>query len=42
MQKGLIDVRPLITHTLPLESAVEAFTIAGDRKRSMKVQLKFA
>lgn len=41
MQKRLIDVTPLITHTLPLDRAVEAFELAGDRSRAMKVQLTF-
>lgn len=42
MQKGLIDVKPLITHTLHFEQAGEAFALASDRQRSMKVQLQFA
>jgi L-idonate 5-dehydrogenase len=41
MGKGLIDVKPLITATLPYASAVEAFELASDRSRSMKVQLAF-
>ncbi|HRD77743.1 MAG TPA: L-idonate 5-dehydrogenase, partial [Hyphomicrobiaceae bacterium] len=40
--KRLVDVRPLITATLPVEKAVEAFGLASDRGRSMKVQLSFA
>ncbi len=39
--KGLIDVKPLITDTLPVDLAVEAFEIASDRSRSMKTQLSF-
>jgi len=39
--KGLIDVKPLISATLPFTRAVEAFELAGDRSRSMKVQLAF-
>jgi L-idonate 5-dehydrogenase len=42
MQGGLIDVKPLITHTLPLERAEEAFRIASDRSRAMKAQITFA
>jgi L-idonate 5-dehydrogenase len=38
---GAIDVRPLITDTLPLAEAVRAFELAGDRSQSMKVQLAF-
>lgn len=41
MQKGLIDVKPLITQTLPLARAVEAFGIAADRSRAMKAQIAF-
>lgn len=42
MQAGLIDVAPLITHTLPLADAEQAFTIANDRTRAMKAQIAFA
>lgn len=42
MQKGLIRVDPLISHTLPLSRAVEAFELAADRRRAMKVQIAFA
>jgi L-idonate 5-dehydrogenase len=41
MGKGLIDVKPLISETLPFERAVEAFELASDRSRAMKVQLAF-
>lgn len=41
MQLGLIDVKPLISHTLPLEKAVEAFELASDRSSAMKVQISF-
>ncbi len=37
-----IDLRPIISHSLPLERAVEAFALAGDRSRACKVQLTFA
>ena len=42
MQKGLIDVKPLITHTLPLARAIEAFTLANDRTQAMKAQIAFS
>ncbi|WP_112321058.1 L-idonate 5-dehydrogenase [Oceanibium sediminis] len=42
MQKGLIDVRPLITQTFALDDAVEAFQTAGDRTRAVKAQISFA
>ena len=41
MSKGLIDVRPLITETVPLDRARDAFDLANDRSRSMKVQIAF-
>ncbi len=41
MQKRLIDVKPLITHTLPLNDAVAAFELANDRTSAIKVQLEF-
>ena len=42
MRQGLIDVKPLITHTMPLDRALEAFTIASDRTQAMKAQISFA
>ena len=42
MQKRLIDVRPLHTHTFVLDKADTAFETAGDRAQAMKVQLDFA
>ena len=41
MQKGLIDVKPLITQTMPLDDAIAAFEIAGDRNQAMKAQIAF-
>mgnify|MGYP001590812046 CR=1 FL=1 len=41
MQKGLIDVRPLITHSLPLAEALAAIQIAADRSRAIKAQIVF-
>ena len=41
MQSGRIDVKPLISHTLPLEDAVQAFELATDRSQSMKAQISF-
>jgi L-idonate 5-dehydrogenase len=39
--KGLIDVKPLISATAPLANARDAFELASDRSRSMKVQIAF-
>ncbi len=36
-----VDVKPLLTEIFPLEDAVKAFDTAGDRSRSMKVQIAF-
>ena len=41
MQSGLVDVKPVITHTIPLDEAELAFRIANDRGRSMKTQIAF-
>jgi L-idonate 5-dehydrogenase len=42
MQKRLIDVKPLITHTLPLDQAEAAFRLASDRSQAMKTQIAFS
>jgi len=36
-----VDLKPLLTGVYGLEEVVKAFEIAGDRSRSMKVQLSF-
>jgi L-idonate 5-dehydrogenase len=41
MGKGLVDVKPLLTQMIPFEQAVDAFSLASDRSRAMKVQLAF-
>lgn len=41
MRQGLIDVTPLISHTLPLDRAAEGFALASDRSCAMKVQIAF-
>jgi L-idonate 5-dehydrogenase len=42
MQKGLIDVKPLITHTVGLDEAERAFRLASDRSQAMKAQIVFS
>ncbi|MCW1920719.1 L-idonate 5-dehydrogenase [Rhodobacter sp. KR11] len=42
MQKRLIDVRPLITHTVALDQAESAFRLASDRAQAMKAQIVFS
>ena len=42
MQKGIIDVKPFITHTFSLDKAEEAFkTALNPDEKSMKTQIKF-
>jgi L-idonate 5-dehydrogenase len=41
IKEGRINVKPIITATLPVDRAVEAFEMAADRKSQMKVQLTF-
>ncbi len=41
MRKGLIDVKPLITHSFALDDFAHAFATASDRTQAMKVQLEF-
>ena len=38
---GAIDILPLLTHSIPFKKAIEAFEIANDRSKSLKVQLVF-
>jgi L-idonate 5-dehydrogenase len=42
MQKGLIDVKPLITHTVGLDQVESAFRLASDRSQAMKAQIVFS
>jgi L-idonate 5-dehydrogenase len=39
---GRVDLMPLVSATIPLSDAREAFELAADRSRAMKVQLAFA
>jgi L-idonate 5-dehydrogenase len=41
IKEGRIDVKPIITATLPIERAAEAFEMAADRTTQTKVQLTF-
>lgn len=38
---GKINVKPMITQAYSVDQAIEAFELAGDRSKAMKVQLKF-
>ena len=41
MRKGLIDVKPLMTHTVELAEAKSGFELASDRSQAMKVHIEF-
>jgi len=41
ISRGLIDVTPLLTETIPLAEAQRAFELASDKSQAMKVQLSF-
>ncbi|MFM0208558.1 L-idonate 5-dehydrogenase [Paraburkholderia sediminicola] len=41
IKEGRINVKPIITATLPIERAIEAFDLAADRSAQMKVQITF-
>ena len=41
MLGGLIDLKPLVTHTVPIDRAEEAFLVANDRSQAMKAQIDF-
>jgi L-idonate 5-dehydrogenase len=42
INEGRVDMRPMITASFPLSQAREAFELASDRTRAMKVLLDFA
>jgi L-idonate 5-dehydrogenase len=41
INQGLVDLKPLISATLPYRDAARAFTLAADRSQAMKVLLDF-
>lgn len=41
ISRRAIDVRPLLTTSFPIEEARQAFELASDRSKAMKVQLRF-
>jgi L-idonate 5-dehydrogenase len=41
INEGRVDLRPVITRSFPMSQAREAFEMAGDRKRAMKVLIDF-
>ncbi|MEQ8586938.1 MAG: L-idonate 5-dehydrogenase [Thalassobaculaceae bacterium] len=41
LASGRIDTGPLLSHSFPVEEAMQAFRTAADRRRAMKVQIRF-
>jgi len=41
LNKGLVDVKPLISATVPYRDSARAFVLAADRSQAMKVILNF-
>ncbi len=41
INEGLVDLRPVISHVMPVDDAVKAFTLAADKTQAMKVQIDF-
>ena len=41
INEGLVDLRPVISHVLGVDDAVQAFRLAGDKRQAMKVQIDF-
>lgn len=41
LSTGMVKVEPLLTKCFSIDAAVEAFELAGDRSRAMKVQIAF-
>ena len=39
IDSGAVDLRPLITTSLPIDQATAAFNLASDRRKAMKVQI---
>ncbi|MXX90121.1 MAG: L-idonate 5-dehydrogenase [Boseongicola sp. SB0677_bin_26] len=41
MRRNLIDVKPLITHTVAIDDSESGFQLASDRNQAVKVQIAF-
>ena len=42
INEGRVDLAPVVSHSFPMADAREAFELASDRKRAMKVLIDFA
>ena len=41
LNEGLIDGRPVISHVMDFDDAIQAFELASDKSQAMKVQINF-
>ncbi len=41
INEGLVDLRPVISHVVGVQDAVQAFRLAADKTQAMKVQIDF-
>ena len=41
INEGLVDLRPVISHVVGVDDAVQAFRLAADKTQAMKVQIDF-
>lgn len=41
LNEGLVDGRPVISHVVGIDDAIQAFRLAGDKTQAMKVQIDF-
>jgi len=42
INEGRVDLSPVVSHTFPMQQARQAFELASDRQRAMKVLIDFA
>jgi len=42
INEGRVDLSPVVTHTFPMLQARQAFELASDRQKAMKVLIDFA
>ena len=42
MSSGLVNLKPLVSHTVPLSDAEDAFKLGNDRNVAMKTQISFS
>jgi len=42
INEGRVDLSPVVSHTFPMLQARQAFELASDRRKAMKVLIDFA